>query len=103
MSQRFLDPRVLNGISGLDLIARTVVDGFVAGPNQSEQNPIGERGMDLHQWLAGFDPGSLLELDYATLCDFMTWDELDDDRSSRDLHEALDALERELVERDHPR
>ena len=43
----------------------------------------------------GFDPASLLELDYATLCDFMTWDELDDDRSSRDLHEALDALERE--------
>src|SRR3979490_1385515 len=31
MSQRFLDPAVLTGISGLDLIARTVVDGFVAG------------------------------------------------------------------------
>jgi len=41
------------------------------------------------------DQSELLELDYATLCDFMTWDELDDDRSSRDLHEALDALERE--------
>ena len=40
-------------------------------------------------------PGSLLELDYATLCDFMTWDELDDDHCARDLHEALDALERE--------
>src|SRR6202049_4625278 len=31
MSQRFLDPNVLTGISGLELIAKTVVDGFVAG------------------------------------------------------------------------
>ena len=62
---------------------------------RTDLGPISELILDLHQWLAGFDPGSLLELDYATLCDFMTWDELDDDRSSRDLHEALDALERE--------
>jgi dihydrofolate reductase len=27
------------------------LDGFVAGPNQSLQNPIGEGGMRLHQWL----------------------------------------------------
>lgn len=26
------------------------VDGFVAGPNQSMENPIGEGGMALHQW-----------------------------------------------------
>jgi dihydrofolate reductase len=26
------------------------LDGFVAGPNQSEENPIGEGGMELHQW-----------------------------------------------------
>src|SRR3989442_13851944 len=25
--------------------------GFVAGPNQSLENPIGEGGMRLHQWL----------------------------------------------------
>lgn len=62
---------------------------------RTDLGPISELILDLHQWLAGFDPGSLLELDYASLCDFMTWDELDDDRSSRDLHEALDALERE--------
>ena len=35
MSQRFLDPEVLTGISGLELIARTVVDGFVAGLHRS--------------------------------------------------------------------
>jgi len=30
MLQRFLDPAVLHGISSLDLVAKTVVDGFVA-------------------------------------------------------------------------
>jgi uncharacterized protein (DUF58 family) len=33
--QRFLDPEVLAGISSLDLLARTVVDGFVAGLHRS--------------------------------------------------------------------
>jgi len=33
--QRFLDPAVLAGISGLDLIAKTVVDGFVSGLHRS--------------------------------------------------------------------
>src|SRR6267154_2172341 len=35
MLQRFLDPSVLAGISGLDLVAKTVVDGFVAGLHRS--------------------------------------------------------------------
>jgi uncharacterized protein (DUF58 family) len=35
MVQRFLDPKVLGGISGLDLVAKTVVDGFVAGLHRS--------------------------------------------------------------------
>jgi uncharacterized protein (DUF58 family) len=33
--QRFLDPAVLAGISSLDLVAKTVVDGFVAGLHRS--------------------------------------------------------------------
>jgi dihydrofolate reductase len=28
----------------------TSLDGFVAGPNQSVQNPLGEGGMQLHEW-----------------------------------------------------
>jgi dihydrofolate reductase len=36
------------------------LDGFVAGPNQSLDNPIGEGGMRLHQWL--FDTASWREL-----------------------------------------
>lgn len=35
MLQRFLDPAVLHGISSLDLVAKTVVDGFVAGLHKS--------------------------------------------------------------------
>src|SRR5512132_3703401 len=26
------------------------LDGFIAGPNQSEENPLGEGGMQLHEW-----------------------------------------------------
>jgi uncharacterized protein (DUF58 family) len=35
MLQRFLDPSVLGNISGLELVAKTVVDGFVAGLHRS--------------------------------------------------------------------
>jgi dihydrofolate reductase len=27
------------------------LDGYMAGPNQSEQNPLGEGGMGLHEWV----------------------------------------------------
>lgn len=27
------------------------LDGYMAGPNQSEDNPLGEGGMDLHEWV----------------------------------------------------
>ena len=35
MEQRFLEPAILAGISGLELVAKTVVDGFVAGLHRS--------------------------------------------------------------------
>jgi hypothetical protein len=28
------------------------MDGFVAGPDQSEENPLGVGGEELHKWLA---------------------------------------------------
>jgi hypothetical protein len=62
---------------------------------RSDLGPISDLIVDLHQWLAAFDPSSILELDYADLCDFLTWDELDDDHSAREVHDALEALERE--------
>src|ERR1700685_1530715 len=33
--QRFLDPAVLGGLSSLDLVAKTVVDGFISGLHRS--------------------------------------------------------------------
>lgn len=27
------------------------LDGFIAGPNQSERDPLGIGGMELHHWL----------------------------------------------------
>src|SRR5438128_922598 len=35
MLRRFLNPAILHGISGLELVAKTVVDGFVAGLHRS--------------------------------------------------------------------
>jgi uncharacterized protein (DUF58 family) len=35
LSQRYLDPAILAGISGLDLVAKTVVQGFIAGLHRS--------------------------------------------------------------------
>jgi uncharacterized protein (DUF58 family) len=35
MLQRFLDPAILAGISDLDLVARTVVEGFISGLHRS--------------------------------------------------------------------
>jgi dihydrofolate reductase len=29
------------------------LDGFIAGPNQSEENPLGEGGEQLHEWVIG--------------------------------------------------
>jgi dihydrofolate reductase len=31
------------------------LDGFIAGTNQSEENPLGEGGMQLHQWVFGLE------------------------------------------------
>ncbi len=33
------------------VLITTSLDGYVAGPNQSEDNPIGEGGMELHEWM----------------------------------------------------
>jgi hypothetical protein len=59
---------------------------------RSELGPIGELILDLHQWMAQFDPRSMVELDYAGLTRVMSWDELDDDRSARDVQDSLDLL-----------
>ena len=59
---------------------------------RSDLGPIGELLVDMHEWMAAFDPRSIVELDYGDLCDLMTWDEMDDDHSAADIQAALDAL-----------
>jgi hypothetical protein len=58
----------------------------------SDLGPIAELIVDLHQWLVQFESQSLVELDYGSLCDDLTWDELDDDHSALEVNAALDAL-----------
>jgi dihydrofolate reductase len=38
-------------VSKLRCHISTSLDGFVAGPNQSEENPLGEGGESLHDWV----------------------------------------------------
>lgn len=58
----------------------------------TDLGPIAELIVELHRWLSAFDATSLLELDYGGLCDLMTWDEMDDDHSARDIADALKSL-----------
>src|SRR3989441_1590005 len=55
MSQRFLDPETLSGISGLDLIARTVVDGFVAGLHRSPDFGFSQEFAEYRAYAPGDD------------------------------------------------
>src|SRR5207247_3384986 len=48
---------------------------------RSDLGPIGELLLALHPWMAVLDARSVAELDYGELCDFMTYDEMDDDPS----------------------
>jgi len=54
------DPMSLPGLGGLPGMGSVTcdvtvpMDGFVAGPRQSLENPVGEGGGSLHEWI--FDP-----------------------------------------------
>jgi uncharacterized protein (DUF58 family) len=53
--QRFLDPGVLAEISSLDLIARTVVDGFVAGLHRSPDLGFSQEFAEYRAYTPGDD------------------------------------------------
>jgi uncharacterized protein (DUF58 family) len=55
MLQRFLDPRVLSSISGLDLVAKTVVDGFVAGLHRSPDFGFSQEFAEYRAYTQGDD------------------------------------------------
>lgn len=53
--QRYLDPSVLAGISGLDLVAKTVVDGFVAGLHRSPDFGFSQEFAEYRAYTPGDD------------------------------------------------
>ena len=53
--QRFLDPAVLGTISSLDLLARTVVDGFVAGLHRSPDFGFSQEFAEYRAYVPGDD------------------------------------------------
>lgn len=55
MLQRFLDPSVLASISSLDLVAKTVVDGFVAGLHRSPTFGFSQEFAEYRQYVEGDD------------------------------------------------
>jgi uncharacterized protein (DUF58 family) len=55
MLQRFLDPAVLASISSLDLVAKTVVDGFVAGLHRSPTFGFSQEFAEYRQYSEGDD------------------------------------------------
>jgi hypothetical protein len=59
---------------------------------RSELEPIAPLIRQLVDWLSGQHPRSAVELDYGSLSSLFAWDELDDDRSARDIQQAIAAL-----------
>jgi uncharacterized protein (DUF58 family) len=58
---RFADPKVLASLQGMPFVARTVVDSFMAGHNQSRQRGM---GMEFSQYRS-YEPGDdLRQLDW---------------------------------------
>jgi uncharacterized protein (DUF58 family) len=55
MLQRFLDPSTLASIDGLDLIAKTVVDGFVAGLHRSPDFGFSQEFAEYRAYAPGDD------------------------------------------------
>jgi uncharacterized protein (DUF58 family) len=53
--QRFLDPSVLSSISGLELIAKTVVDGFIAGLHRSPDFGFSQEFAEYRSYSEGDD------------------------------------------------
>ncbi|MGE5569689.1 MAG: DUF58 domain-containing protein [Rhodospirillales bacterium] len=53
--QRFLDPAVLAGISGLDLVAKTIVQGFIAGLHRSPEHGFSQEFAEYRAYTPGDD------------------------------------------------
>src|SRR5512142_2075225 len=54
--QRYLEPTVLSSISGLELVAKTVVDGFIAGLHRSPTFGFSTEFAEYRAYSEGDDP-----------------------------------------------
>jgi hypothetical protein len=59
---------------------------------RSDLSPMQPPARELLEWLSAFGADAAVELDYASVSDLFTWDELDNDHSGRDLQEAVRSL-----------
>jgi uncharacterized protein (DUF58 family) len=55
MLQRFLEPKILASISGLDLVAKTVVDGFISGLHRSPDFGFSQEFAEYRAYTPGDD------------------------------------------------
>ena len=53
--ERFLDPSVLASLSGLDLVAKTVVDGFISGLHRSPSFGFSQEFAEYRPYTPGDD------------------------------------------------
>jgi len=78
MLQRFLNPAILAGISGLDLVAKTVVDDFIAGLHRSPHFGFSQefaeyRAYDPGSARGSIDPPTWPRARRRSVCDGATW------------------------------
>ena len=55
MQTRFLEPKILAGISDVTLVAKTVVDGFIAGLHRSPDFGFSQEFAEYRQYVPGDD------------------------------------------------
>jgi hypothetical protein len=72
--------------------ARRRAERALHAVRRSELAPITEVIRELAEWLAGFHPRSMIELDYGGVSSLFTWDELDNDHSGREIQEAIEEI-----------
>lgn len=72
--------------------ARRRLDWALEVVNRADLDPLIEVLEEQSRWSAAFDRRSILELDYGLLSRLFTWNEMDDDHSAREVHDAIEAL-----------
>ena len=72
--------------------ARKRVEEALRILRRSELAPLADLVGDLGRWLAGFDQASIVQLDYDSVSELFSWDELDNDHSAGEIQEAVRAL-----------